>query len=450
MESYLFDEQTMNSLLDQVFLQTDLGQLYQSIPFSDLASNLNIPQSDWDYSSWLDTKGMLALMVLKHKLKLSDSNLLSRLNTDWAMQMFCGLRLKKGEFIRDKNFIWRVRKKLSKHLNINVLQGVLAKHWRPYIRNTNVCTVDATCYESYLRYPTDVKLLWEATQWLHNQLKIICKHYGVRMPRNKFKEQQIKTVIYLKTKRKTYKATRKRLKSLLYICGKLLGILDYLTIELNEVFDFIKGIAQDYSKRLGIIRKVYVQQYNLFEDPKYKPEGGRIVSLFKEYVRPIVRGKENKRVEFGAKVNKIQIDGISFIEQICFDAFNEGVRLTQSIQKHRDYLGFLSHISADKIYANNANRTYCKKQNIKTNFAPKGRKAKDEKQRKKMRDTLNSIRSTQLEGSFGNEKNNYLLQKIKARSADTEILWIFCGILTANASIITKRMFPPPKKRKRA
>ena len=32
------------------------------------------------------------------------------------------------------------------------------------------------------------------------------------------------------------------------------------------------------------------------------------------YVRPIVRGKETKSVEFGAKVNNIQIDGISFIE----------------------------------------------------------------------------------------------------------------------------------------
>ena len=29
------------------------------------------------------------------------------------------------------------------------------------------------------------------------------------------------------------------------------------------------------------------------------------------YIRPIVRGKEIKSVEFGAKVNNIQIDGIS-------------------------------------------------------------------------------------------------------------------------------------------
>ena len=35
----------------------------------------------------------------------------------------------------------------------------------------------------------------------------------------------------------------------------------------------------------------------------------RIVSFDRHYVRPIVRGKETKYVEFGAKVNNIQIDG---------------------------------------------------------------------------------------------------------------------------------------------
>ena len=36
----------------------------------------------------------------------------------------------------------------------------------------------------------------------------------------------------------------------------------------------------------------------------------------KPYVRPIVRGKEAKNVEFGAKCNNILGDGISFIEKL--------------------------------------------------------------------------------------------------------------------------------------
>ena len=56
-----------------------------------------------------------------------------------------------------------------------------------------------------------------------------------------------------------------------------------------------------------------------------------------------------------------------------------------------------------------------------------------------MRNALNKERGTRLEGSFGNEKNHYLLQKVNARNAITEKCWIFFGIMTANAAIIANR-----------
>lgn len=57
-----------------------------------------------------------------------------------------------------------------------------------------------------------------------------------------------------------------------------------------------------------------------------------------------------------------------------------------------------------------------------------------------MRSVLSTVRAAVLEGSFGNEKNHYLLGKIKARTQATEITWIFFGMLTANASIVAKRI----------
>ena len=45
-----------------------------------------------------------------------------------------------------------------------------------------------------------------------------------------------------------------------------------------------------------------------------------IVSIDRYYVCPIVRGKETKSVEFGAKV----------IEHLSFKAFNEGIRLKEA------------------------------------------------------------------------------------------------------------------------
>ena len=61
------------------------------------------------------------------------------------------------------------------------------------------------------------------------------------------------------------------------------------------------------------------------------------------------------------------------------------------------------------------------------------RASKDEHQREQMRKHLNRERSTRLEGSFGTEKQHYTLSKVKARTKETEILWIFFGIHTANA-----------------
>jgi hypothetical protein len=189
------------------------------------------------------------------------------------------------------------------------------------------------------------------------------------------------------------------------------------------------------------IEKVYEQQHQKAYGSADEKIKDRIVSLYKPYVRPIVRGKEVKPVEFGAKVNKLQVDGINFIEHLSFDAFNETTRYQQGIYLQRKLFGKCTHQSADAIYATNKNRKYASSQNIQTNFVPKGKqKEKHIQQAVQMRNILNKQRSTVLEGSFGNEKNHYLLQKSRARTQTTDICWIFFGIMTANISIISQRM----------
>jgi hypothetical protein len=46
-----------------------------------------------------------------------------------------------------------------------------------------------------------------------------------------------------------------------------------------------------------------------------------------------------------------------------------------------------------------------------------------------MRSILGKVRSTVLEGSFGNEKNHYQMNKIKAKTKDNEKAWIFFSLL---------------------
>jgi hypothetical protein len=57
-----------------------------------------------------------------------------------------------------------------------------------------------------------------------------------------------------------------------------------------------------------------------------------------------------------------------------------------------------------------------------------------------MHSVLSKERSTRLEGSFGTEKQHYDLQKVKARTEKTEVLWICFGIHTANAVRMIEKM----------
>lgn len=115
---------------------------------------------------------------------------------------------------------------------------------------------------------------------------------------------------------------------------------------------------------------MYRQQKNHFEnnDPRESVED-RIVSISKPYVRPIVRGKEAKNVELGVKCNNILVDGLSFIEKLPFNAFNEGTRLPHCLKMHRR----LFRVDAKKVggdvgYAGNANGEYCRQRGIETLF----------------------------------------------------------------------------------
>ena len=138
-------------------------------------------------------------------------------------------------------------------------------------------------------------------------------------------------------------------------CSSVIRLLEKLLNQRGEIhreYGTSLRYTQDYHKHLSIIRKVLVQEKEMFE--------GRKVS------DRIVRGKGIKSVEFGAKVNNIQIDDISFIEHLSFKAFNEGIRLK------------VRCLAADSIYANNANRKFCTRYGISTSFVRKGRAAKDE------------------------------------------------------------------------
>src|SRR5207244_6504199 len=131
---------------------------------------------------------------------------------------------------------------------------------------------------------------------------------------------------------------------------KLLSFLIKLINHLNQINPSLS--SRDGRRMLDIIN-IYSQQHEKAYGKNEEPIKDRIVSLSKPYIRPIVRGKETKRVEFGAKVNKVQVNGISFIEHFSYDAFNEGTHFESGIHVHIKLFVKCTHHSADAIYATN-------------------------------------------------------------------------------------------------
>ena len=416
------------------FHESELGKLHSVFPFDRMAKAIGLSEQRLGRRNIFSPLAKIALMVLKAYTGFSDRQLVEHLNGNLHYQMFCGIMIDPAFPVTNYKIVSAIRNEIASRFDIDSLQEILATHWKPYLKNLHVCMTDATCYESHMRFPTDMKLLWESIEWLYRHICRHCMDLGISRPRNKYADVSESYLSYCKKRKR--KASRTRM-----LKRRMIRLLEKLIVQGDEIHkEYGRSLryTQDYQKRLSIIRKVLVQEKELFEGRKVND---RIVSIDRHYVRPIVRGKETKSVEFGAKVNNIQIDGISFIEHLSFKAFNEGIRLKDCIRMQQKLMNVRVRCAAgDSIYANNANRRFCTKYGISTSFVRKGRAAKDEPLRKVLRSELSKERATRLEGSFGTQKQHYSLARIKARNRKTEILWIFFGIHTANAVLMIDKV----------
>ena len=416
------------------FKESELGRLHSVFPFERMAKAAGLSELRLGRRSIFSPSAKIALMVLKAYTGFSDRQLVEHLNGNIHYQIFCGIMIDPSCPITNYKIVSAIRNGIASRLDIGSLQEVLASHWKPYLENLHICMADATCYESHMRFPTDMKLLWECLECLYRHICRHCKKLGIRRPRNKHSDVARSYLSYSRKRKRKSSRTRMLERRMIRLLEKLLVQRD----EIHGKYGTSLRYTRDYQKRLSIIRKVLAQEKEMFEGRKVS---NRIVSIDRHYVRPIVRGKETKSVEFGAKVNNVQIDGISFIGHVSFKAFNEGIRLKDCIRMQQKLMNVrVRCVAADSIYANNANRKFCTKYGISTSFVRKGRAAKDEQMRRILRSELSKERATRLEGSFGTQKQHYSLSRIKARNRKTEILWIFFGIHTANAVLMIDKV----------
>lgn len=428
------------------FKSSELGRIHELLPLKEIAEAIakkmpsRKPQGN---KPMFPPEGEIALMFLKPYTGLSDDGLVEMLNGNVHMQLFCGVLIDPSNPIKDGKIVSAIRNRLAQYLDIKELQKILFDKWKGDLKDLDRSLSDATCYESLLRFPTDVKLLWEACEWLHALMKKVCGELGERLPRSKYNDVGKARLIYAKQRKPKKNATRKMQRRLLHLLGKLLSQWNSLRRQFHPVI----SLTANQEQRLMTIREVLRQQTDHFNRKEVKR---RIVSIDRPYIRPIKRGKENKPTEFGAKVNTIQIDGISFIEHHSFEAFNEGVRVKECIEYHKELTGVdVKQFGGDTIYANNAARKYCTEHGITTCFARKGPSPKDETaEDHAARRILGNLRSTVMEGSFGNQKLHYGVGRIAARNRYSETLLLFFGIHMANAATLAARKLAKEERKK--
>lgn len=173
-------------------------------------------------------------------------------------------------------------------------------------------------------------------------------------------------------------------------------------------------------RKMYIIRELYRQQYEMHKNKQRRCDD-RIVSIHQPHVRPVIRGKANKNVEFGAKLSvSLDKNGIACMHRIGWDVFNEGGDLEAQVEAYKAIHGYYPEVLlADTIYGTRANRKYLKSKEIRFGGKPLGRPKKltesnrEELIKEKAQRTKDYRERIPIEGKFGQGKNGYGLSKVR-------------------------------------
>jgi len=179
-------------------------------------------------------------------------------------------------------------------------------------------------------------------------------------------------------------------------------------------------------KLFWVIQKLHRQQCYMHKNHVHKVDD-RIVRLSQPHVRPIVRGKAGRDVEFGAKISVAIVDKELFLDHLSWDNYNEGQYLKAQVERFRERFGYYpAAVLGDKIYGNRDNRKYLKSLGIEFLGHRLGRRPRMTPEIRKLRSEY--FKRNRIEGGFGLAKRRFGMDRIKARRPDTSVSWI-CSIL---------------------
>jgi hypothetical protein len=384
-----------------------------------------------------DSQLINGLLIVKHKMGMSDEELVQQFLENPYIQYFCGYDqfVKEGEI--ESSTVSKVRKRLGVEYFKKFEDEILSVLKDRKIIKTDEQMVDATVFPTNITYPTDTGVIEKAREWVVKAIKTIIKITGVKEKVRTYCRKAKATYLEIAKKRKRkqkeiYRVNKKMAQYLRRNIGQLTRVLERVDILTDIPIEKIK-------KQLEIAEEIYRQQMEMLKAKTHSVKA-RIVSFHSPHIRPIVRGKSGKDVEFGPKAVLSYVDGYAFLDKFSFDAFNESTVLEEDIKEHEKRFGRLPDcVITDNIYGTRENRRMLYDKKVRASLIPLGRRQKEQiadikwikkKQRKRNR----------IEGIIGTGKNKYGLERILYKIPGGEEIWVRLGLSAMNLSTALARI----------
>ena len=259
---------------------------------------------------------------------------------------------------------------------------------------------DATCAPADITYPKDIGILNQArrqTEKILDSLYKSCQTKGVKKPRSYRKKARKDYLKLAKKRRPTRKERRAAIAKQLQYIKRNLSHIEKLINDGAE----LTSLSQRKYKMLLVVTEVYRQQLWMYEKESNRIDD-RIVSISQPHIRPIIRGKAGKPVEFGAKLSVSCFEKYVFLDHLSWDNFNESGDFQDQIEAYKNFTGYYpSSVHVDKIYRTKANLAFCKERGIRISGPPLGRPRKNVSKEIKKQALDDERFRNGIEGKFG-------------------------------------------------
>ena len=451
--------------------------LSQIIPWEDLSAAYNMSLSADTGRPGKDARLVIGAVIIKHKLCLSDQESIAQIRENPYLQYFVGFKAFHKEQAFAPSLFVDIRRRMGPEVFARFEDSIIARiaeRQQPEapadddqmsppegddaaprddgvpmtpdqqpVTHRGKLIVDATVVEQAIRYPTDLGLLNEAREISEAIIDTLHPLMGTQEKVRTYRHNARRDYLALvKQRRPGTKKLRKAIGQQLHYLKRNLG-------HIEAMLDMLPGLEIPLSpkqlRQYWIISLLYVQQKEMF-DTHTKRCDDRIVSIHQPHVRPIVRGKLNKAVEFGAKLGvSLNGDGVACVDHLSWDAYHEGQDLPEQVEAYYKRHGhYPEKLLADPLYGTRDNRKYLKERGIQFAGKPLGRPSKatdPEKAASRQQRRKDYRERIPVEGKFGQGKNGYQLNYIRAKTARTSEAWIRSIFMVMNLLVLIRFLF---------